>query len=169
MNSDEYFNIGARNFSVSTEGIVSGIRRFANENLQINLAISLNAADNRTRSSLMPVNRKFPLDELFEAVDYYISKTNRKVLFEYILLSGVNDSFKDRQNLAGLLQDRLHFLNLIPYNPTEKFAGPPESKLQNFKRQLEKCGLKVGIRRSFGREIKGACGQLARDLSEFSV
>ncbi len=166
LNNEKYFNIGARNMSVSTAGIVPGIKLFAEENIQVNLAISLNAADDQTRSSLMPVNRQYPLVELFHAIDYYIAKTNRKVMFEYILLKGINDGEKDIRKLVGLLRERMHFLNLIPYNPTERFISVSATRLQEFKHQLEKAGLNVGIRRSFGQKIKAACGQLACDSSK---
>ncbi len=161
FNATDKFNIGARNISISTAGLPGKIRRFAGENLQANLAISLHAADDRTRSSLMPINNKYPLAELFSAIDYYVEQTNRKVMYEYILLAGINDSDDAAVNLVELLQDRLHYLNLIPYHPTGEFTGVSPEKLHTFKEKLEEAGLNVGIRKSFGLDIKGACGQLA--------
>ena len=165
LNEEEGFNIGARNISISTAGLPDKIRRFGREDLQVNLAVSLHGAVDQTRSQLMPVNRKYPLGKLLEAVDDYIEMTNRKVMFEYILFKGVNDSRQDMENLQALLEGRLHYLNLIPYNPTGSLEGVSEEKLQEFKTGLKKRGLQVGIRRSFGQNIEGACGQLATEQS----
>ncbi|MGM0438832.1 MAG: 23S rRNA (adenine(2503)-C(2))-methyltransferase RlmN [Patescibacteria group bacterium] len=163
LNDENGFNIGARNISVSTAGIPEKIKAFANENLQINLAISLHAADDKTRSSLMPINKKYSLKELFKAIDYYTETTNRKVMYEYIPFSGLNDKKEDIDNLVKLLLNRMHFINIIPYNPTGSLTGVTEEKLQKFKNKLRQRGLNAGIRRSFGQDIKGACGQLATE------
>ena len=160
LNDEKGFNIGARNISISTAGIPEKIKKFADEDLQVNLAVSLHGADDEVRSSLMPVNKKYPLENLFEAVDYYIKKTNRKVMFEYIPFDGINNRKKDIDNLTDLLLNRMHFINIIPYNPTGNLEGVSEKELQYFKNKLRQRGLNAGIRRSFGRDIESACGQL---------
>ena len=161
LNDEDGFNIGSRNISVSTAGIPEKIKMFAKDKPQVNLVISLHGADSETRSRLMPINEKYPLEDLFEAVDFYTEKTNRKVMFEYIPFSGINDRKKDIDNLVDLLLDRLHFINVIPYNPTGFIDGVSEEELINFKNKLRQRGLNAGIRRSFGQDIEGACGQLA--------
>ncbi len=163
FNDEKTFNIGARNISVSTVGVVEGIKKLADADLQINLAVSLHAPTNELRSSLIPVNRKYPLEELFEAIDYYLEQTNRKVMFEYILLKDINDSKNDARRLANLMKGRLHFVNLINYNPTGEFQASSEEKKESFKKILENEGVKVGERQSFGEDIKGACGQLGKN------
>ncbi len=161
INHEDYFNLGARNISVSTSGIPEKIKRFADEGLQINLAISLHATDDSTRSKIMPINQTHPLKELFKAIDYYVEKTNRKVMFEYLLLDKINDTPEDAQRLANLLKHRLHFINLIRYNPTSSNFKPSSKKrVEEFKKILSKNNLNYGERDSMGVEIKGACGQL---------
>ncbi len=160
----ESFNIGARKISISTAGLPDKIKKFANEESQINLAISLHAADDKTRTKLMPINRKYPLKKLFSAVDYYIEKTNRKVMFEYILFDNINDRKSDVDKLTSLLGDRIHYINLMHYNPTNGLPGAPKKSLQNFRDKLEARGLNVGIRKSFGKEIEAGCGQLVTDI-----
>jgi len=119
LNTKEYFNISARSISVSTSGIIEGIEKFTNEGLQLNLAISLHAPNNKLREFLMPINKKYPLRQVLVAVDEYIKKTNRKVMFEYVLIDGVNDSDECAEELAKLMARKLYFLNLILYNPTD--------------------------------------------------
>lgn len=161
INHEDYFNLGARNISVSTSGIPEKIKRFADEGLQINLAISLHATDDSTRSKIMPINQTHPLKELFKAIDYYVEKTNRKVMFEYLLLDKINDTPEDARRLVDLLKHRLHFINLIRYNPTSSNFKPSSKKrVEEFKKILSKNNLNYGERDSMGVEIKGACGQL---------
>lgn len=160
LNSENGFKIGARNMSISTAGIPEKIKKFAREDLQVNLAISLHGADNKTRSSIMPINKKYPLEKLFQAVDYYTQKTNRQVMFEYLLLRDVNDSKNDARKLANLMNERLHFVNLIRYNETGDFKPAGQEKIEIFKGILENEGINFGQRYSFGEDIKGACGQL---------
>jgi len=162
LNSEDYFNIGARRLSVSTAGIPGRIRDFADFSLQVNLALSLHAAVPETRSQLMPINNRYPLREVISALDDYVATTNRKVMYEYIPLAGINDSPTDIKALVDLLSNRLHFLNLIPYNPTGELEGISSSRLHELNSELERAGLNVGIRRSYGSDIKAACGQLAR-------
>ncbi len=161
LNDEEGFNIGSRRISVSTAGLPDKIKRFAHDRPQVNLAVSLHAADNETRSQLMPINDRYPLEDLFNSIDEYIEITNRKVMFEYIPFEGINDKKSDIDNLVNLLSNRLHFINVIPYNPTGFISGVSEDELIDFKNNLRRRGLDAGIRRSFGQDIKGACGQLA--------
>lgn len=161
LNNPEYFNIGSRKISVSTSGIVEGIKKFALEKLQVNLSISLHAPNNLLRSKLMPVNRKYPLEKVLSAVDDYISKTKRKVMFEYLMIKGVNDSLSCAEELAVLMKKPLYMVNLIVYNPTGKFIPSDKKTIKRFKEYLEKEGVFTTQRYEFGRGIKAACGQLA--------
>lgn len=163
LNDREGFNLGARHISVSTVGIVEGIKKFAEEDLQVNLAISLHASDNLLRSKLIPLNDKYPIEKILAAVDDYIKKTKRRVMFEYLMIEGVNDNELQARNLAKLLKKPLYFINLISYNPTGHcdFKPSPGRKIKKFKEILEKAGVAVTQRHEFGKEIKGACGQLA--------
>lgn len=165
INQPSYFNIGGRHMSVSTSGIVAGIKRFAKESLQANLAISLHAPTDRQRSELMPINNKYPLEELLPAIDEYISQTNRRVMLEYMMIKGKNDSRKDGENLVKLLNrlenKRLCFINIIPYNPTGRFQASDEKTIKDFCSYLEKNDIAVTRRHRFGDQIDAACGQLA--------
>ena len=161
LNDKEGFNLGSRHFSISTVGIKEGIESLAQEKLQVNLAISLNAPDNKLRSKLMPINKKYPLEDIFEVVENYIKKTNRKVMFGYVMIKGVNDSDQCAQKLAKLMKKPLFFLNLIPYNPTGDFQPSNPQRIKKFKDILEKAGITVTQRYRLGRDIDAACGQLA--------
>ena len=161
FNSSDFFNIGARRISISTVGITEGIRKMAREKEEINLAISLHAPNNKLRSELIPVNKKYPLEKILEAVDYYISETNRKVMFEYLLIKEVNDSAREARELAEIMRKKLYLVNLIPYNPTGNFQPSKKEKIRKFKEFLEGRGVKVTQRHSLGGEIEAACGQLA--------
>jgi len=160
LNDKEGFNLGARHFSVSTVGIVEGIEKLAKEKLQINLAISLHAPNNELRSKLMPINKKYPIRKILNAIDDYIKNTRRRVMFEYIMINNLNDSEKHAKALAGLMKKPLYFVNLISYNPTGIFKPSLSSRIKEFKEILEKEGVIVTQRYRFGKEIKGACGQL---------
>lgn len=160
LNDKEGFNLGARNFSISTAGVIEGIDKLSEEDLQINLAISLHAPDNETRSKLMPINRKYSLESLLEAVSRYTGKTNRQVMFEYMLLRDVNDSGRHAEELAKIMKSHLYVVNLISYNPTGPFKPTSTKNIERFKEILEKRGVKVTRRYSFGSDIKSACGQL---------
>jgi len=163
LNSAEYFNIGSRKISVSTSGIVEGIEKFTNEDLQVNLSISLHAPNNELRSKLMPINKKYSLSSLIEAVDKYITKTNRKVMFEYLMIAGENDSLECAYELALLMKKPLYMVNLIVYNPTGKFKASDSKTIKNFKEYLEREGIFTTQRYEFGRGIKAACGQLVTE------
>ncbi len=170
LNNKAGFNIGARNISISTAGIVEGIKKFSQEGLQVNLAISLHAPDNDLRSSLMPINKKYPLEAVLEAVDNYIAKTNRQVFFEYLLIKDVNDSVAQAEALAKIFEEKpLYFLNLILYNPTGAFKPSPTAGVKKFKDTLSKLKVKFSQRYRFGEDIKAACGQFATGDKHFAT
>lgn len=162
LNDKDGFNLGIRHISISTCGIAPGIAKFADENLQVNLAISLHSANDKTRSKLMPINDTYPLTVLMKAVDNYIKKTNRKVMFEYLLIDGVNDQPEDANNLAKLMKNSLYHVNLIKYHDTGGELKPsPQAKRTKFFDTLKKLGVSATFRVSFGEDILAACGQLA--------
>ena len=163
LNDPEAFGLGARQLSLSTCGIVPGILRLAEEPLQLNLAISLHAARDELRSRLMPVNRTYPLAVLMKAVREYLAKTNRRVMFEYLMLRGVNDREQDARDLAQLLGPdfRLVQVNLLTYHPTQTFTASNRTQAEEFLRTLHELGVPATHRKSFGEEIDAACGQLA--------
>jgi 23S rRNA (adenine2503-C2)-methyltransferase len=160
LNNPETLNIGSRRMSVSTAGITEGVKRFAGEKFQINLAVSLHAANDNLRKDLMPIAKKYNLHEIFQAVDNYITKTGRRVMFEYLMLKEVNDSDKDAFELAKLMKKPLYMVNLIPYNPTGRFRASNRERVEKFKKILELAGVAVTVRLSFGADINAACGQL---------
>jgi len=161
LNEAEGYNLGARHFSISTCGVIPGIQQLAKEKLQINLAISLNAPTDELRSKLMPINKKYKLGKLFNAINDYVKRTNRLVMFEYLLIKNINDNPGLAKQLAKLLDSRLFLVNLIPYNPTGKFSPSDKKQIAAFKKVLETEGIKVTQRLSFGADIMAACGQLA--------
>ncbi len=161
LNDKNLIGLGARHISISTAGIVDGIKKLANENLQVNLAVSLHSPDDKLRSSLMPINKRYSTKRVLSAVDRYIEKTGRRVMFEYLMIRGVNDSPALAKKLASLMKRPLYLINLIPYNPTDKFKPSPPDAIKKFKAILEKEGAAVTQRHSFGQDIKAACGQLA--------
>lgn len=161
LNDKDGFNLGARHFSISTVGIVEGIEKLAEESLQINLAVSLHAPDDKLRSEIMPINKKYPIEKILEATKRYIEQTKRRVMFEYIMIKDVNDSDNDAQKLAHLLKDvPLSFVNLISYNPTGIFKPSLPKRIKRFREILEKEGISCTQRYRFGKDIKAACGQL---------
>ena len=165
FNGAEYLNIGMRHISVSTCGIIPGIEKFAKENIQANLAISLHAPTDEIRNKLMPINVAFPIKKLLAAVDFYIEKTNRKVMFEYLLIDGINDSDACAINLARLMKKKLYHVNLIKYHSTAApLRSSSQSRQTRFFDILKKAGVSCTFRRSFGEDIKAACGQLAGKL-----
>lgn len=161
LNSKEYFNIGARSISVSTCGIVEGIEKMAAEGLQLNLAISLHAPNDELRSYLMPINKKYSIKEILRSVDKFILKTKRKVMFEYVLIDGINDTEECAKELAELMRKKLYFVNLILYNPTGKFKASKSKQVEKFKKILKKEKINFVQRYRFGDDIKAACGQFA--------
>jgi len=163
LNDARGFNFGARRFTISTVGLVPMIRRFADEKRQVNLAISLHAADDALRLSMMPVNRKYPIDEVLEACRYYVEKTGRRISFEWALINGVNDTPAQAQLLARRLHGLLCHVNAIPLNPTKGFSGEATSRerSEKFKAALEAAGIPCTVRLRRGIDIQAGCGQLA--------
>ena len=163
LNSDLGLRIGARHITISTAGIPQGIRKLADYPKQFKLAVSLNAADDKTRSKLMPVNRKYGLDVLGEAIQYYVKKTHKRVTFEYVLVHGINDRPEDAQKLMRMLKYVPCKINLIPFNscPNRDYAAPSLEQVEAFAQVLYPHLPAVTIRRSRGSEIRAACGQLA--------
>lgn len=153
-------NLGQRRITISTCGLVPEILQFADLNTQINLAVSLHAPDNARRSQVMPINRRYPIEELLEACRVYTAKTNRRISFEYALMAGFNDAPHDAHMLAGLLKDMLCHVNLIPVNPVEGFQRPRSDEVKLFKEILERQGIPASIRKERGTDIEAACGQL---------
>ncbi|MDI3496062.1 MAG: rRNA (adenine2503-C2)-methyltransferase [Patescibacteria group bacterium] len=160
MNNPETMNIGARRLSVSTAGIISGIKRLAGEKIQINLAISLHAPTDSLRQKLMPVAGKNKIEDILRAVDNYIKKTGRRVMFEYVLIKAENDSEQNALTLAKLMAKPLYLVNLIPYNETGRYRASQPETIKKFKEILESKGVATTVRLSFGAEIEAACGQL---------
>jgi 23S rRNA (adenine2503-C2)-methyltransferase len=154
--------IGHRHITISTVGLVDKIDRFADEGLQVNLAISLHAPSDRVRDTFMPVNKKFDVSELMAACERYVAKTNRKVFFEYVMLDGVNDTPECANELAALMRGKLYHVNLIPYNttPDGPFAGTPDDHIWAFAAILDAAGVPTTVRHNMGRDISAACGQL---------
>ncbi|WP_411252693.1 23S rRNA (adenine(2503)-C(2))-methyltransferase RlmN [Neobacillus niacini] len=162
INHDKALMIGARHITVSTSGIVPKIYQFADENMQINFAISLHAPNTELRSRLMPINRAYKLDDLMKSVRYYIDKTGRRISFEYGLFGGVNDSVEHAEELASLLKGLKCHVNLIPVNyvPERDYVRTPKDKIFAFEKTLKNRGINVTIRREQGHDIDAACGQL---------
>ena len=155
-------NIGARHITISTCGIIPKIKEFMNENIQVNLAISLHAPNNEIRNKIMPVNKAYSIDDLMACLDLYISKTNRRVTIEYVMLNSVNDSILCAEELSNLLRGKNIYVNLIPYNETShiEFKKSDKNTILKFYDTLKKNGINVTIRREFGGNIDAACGQL---------
>lgn len=160
MNDKDGLNIGARHISISTVGITEGIERLSREKLQVNLAISLHAPSDELRSGIMPVNKKYPLAKVMAAVKKYANATKRRVMFEYIMISGINDGEKEARELSKIMRHRLFFVNLISYNPTGIFKPSKGETIKKFKDILSKNGVSVTQRYKFGVGIDAACGQL---------
>ena len=162
INSPYGIEIGARHITISTSGLVPMIKKYADENIQTNLAISLHAPNDELRSKLMKVNKAYPIKELMSAINEYIDKTNRRVTIEYLLLKDVNDSEKEANELAKLLKGKLVYVNLIPYNETShiEYKTSPNENVMKFYDILKKNNINVTVRMKFGDEIDAACGQL---------
>ncbi len=165
LNDPQGYNFGARRFTISTVGIVPMIARFAAEKRQVNLAISLHAADDTLRSSLLPINRKYPLQMLLAACRQYVEATGRRLTFEWALISDVNDSPAHARQLAGLLRGLLCHVNIIPLNPTHQYPGQASTRQRAdaFRAELEKAGIPCTVRTRRGIDIQAGCGQLASE------
>ena len=162
LNNPHGFAIGARHLTVSTCGLVEKIREYANEGIQINLAISLHAPSDKIRNKIMPISLKYPLDQLMDAVKYYEATAKRRVTFEYILLEDINDSIENAKELAKLIKGTTSYVNLIPYNPVGelKYKRTSGNRVHRFMDTLIKEGVNVTVRKEFGTDIDAACGQL---------
>lgn len=162
INSGKGIDIGSRHITISTCGIIPGIKKFMEEEGQVNLAISLHAPNDVLRSKLMPINKAYHLDELMKVVKEYIAKTNRRVTFEYIMLEDINDSEKEALELVKLLKGINCYVNLIPYNETENigFKRTKKWKILAFYDILKSNNINATIRKEFGSNVSAACGQL---------
>ncbi len=163
MNSPEGVDIGARRITVSTCGIVPGIKRFRELGSQVNLSVSLHAADDKLRNSLLPVNRKYPLEKLVEVCGEYVRAGGRKLTLEYVLIEGVNDSAEDAEKLSKMAGRLRAKVNLIPYSeiPGKRYTAPAPETVKTFRQTLAKNKRQVTVRESKGKDINAACGQLA--------
>ena len=168
LTEDGGLHISQRNLTVSTCGLVPKIYELAEEKLQMTLALSLHAPNDAKRQELMPIARKYSMDEVLEACRHYFDMTGRRITFEYSLVAGVNDSDEDARELSGKIRDINCHVNLIPVNPIKErsFERSTRQAVENFKIKLEKCGINVTIRREMGSDIDGACGQLRKSYME---
>ncbi len=162
ITSPKGINLGSRHITVSTCGLIPGINKFMNDFNQVNLAISLHAPNDKIRNQIMPISKVYKLKDLMNTIEKYVSKTNRRVTFEYIMLENVNDSIDCAKELAKLLKNITCYVNLIPYNETENIEFKRTKKMQilTFYDILKKNGINVTIRKEFGGKVDAACGQL---------
>jgi len=162
INSKEAFNIGARRITISTCGITPGIKRLSGEGLQIELSVSLHASDDRTRSRIMPINKRYPLESLLTACREYIKKTDRQITFEYVLIQGLNSDLQSSRELSKILKGLNCKVNLIPANFGSELGIEPPGKLEilMFRDCLLKAGIGVTLRKPRGQDIEASCGQL---------
>lgn len=162
INSPKGIDIGSRHITISTCGLIDGIRKFINEPGQVNLAISLHAPNDELRKQIMPIARANKLDDLMEVIKEYIEKTNRRVTFEYIMLNNINDGIEQANELAILLKGINCYVNLIPYNETENigYKRTKSNQILKFYDILKKNRINVTIRKEFGSKVDAACGQL---------
>ena len=168
VNNQKGLAIGARHITVSTCGLVEGIKKYAREGLQTNLAISLHAPNNELRNQLMKVNKAYPLEVLMEAVKEYEAIANRRVTYEYLLIQDVNDNKENAEELIKLIKGTMGYVNLIPYNETNKndYKRPSGNRIHAFLDWLIKGGVNATIRKEFGSDIDAACGQLKAKVEE---
>lgn len=168
LTNEDGLNISQRNVTVSTCGIVPGILKLAQEDLQITLALSLHAPDDNVRKTLMPIANRYSLKDILNACQDYFKKTGRRLTFEYSLVSGVNDNIQEAKALAALIKNQHGHVNLIPVNPIKErdYVQSNQKAINDFKNTLEKSGINVTIRREMGRDIGGACGQLRKSFIE---
>ena len=161
----EGVNIGMRNISLSTCGLVPKIDELAKRHLQLTLSVSLHAPDNKTRSGMMPVNDAFPLEQLIPACRRYQKETGRRISFEYSMVRGVNDSSEMAQKLANLIKGMGAHVNLIPINPVDgsPYSATDDANVHRFQKELEALGVNATVRRRLGTDISAACGQLRRE------
>ena len=162
LNLPDGFNLSARSMTISTAGLIPGIKRLSGEKMQVGLAISLHAPDNKLRDKLVPVNKKYPLEELIPACQEYFNRTGRRVSFEYALFNGVNDSLSQAKLLAELIQGMNCHVNLIAANSTanQTLRPSPRSQVLDFQQELKTRGINCTLRQSRGQDIDAGCGQL---------
>ena len=168
ISHEKGLNISQRNITVSTCGIVPRIRQFADEQLNVTLALSLHAPNDEKRRELMPIANRYHLDEVLDACRYYYERTGRRLTFEYSLVGGKNDAEEDARQLASLLKGLNCHVNLIPVNPIKErdYVQSGQKVIEAFKNKLEKYKINVTIRREMGRDIDGACGQLRKSYMD---
>lgn len=166
ITADDGLGMSPYRITLSTSGIVEGIKRLADDNVRFNLAISLHSAINATREKLMPINRAYPLPRLAEAIKYFVEKTGTRPTFEYLLLRGVNDSIDDAKALAVFCRQFPVKINIIEYNEVDNapYHHSPDANRDQFVRFLESKNIIVNVRRSKGKDIDAACGQLANKI-----
>ena len=171
ISHEKGLNISQRNLTVSTCGIVPGILQFAEEGLQVTLALSLHAPNDEVRKTLMPIANRYHLEDVLKACRVYFEKTGRRLTFEYSLVKGVNDNLKEAAALTGLLKDQHGHVNLIPVNPIKErdYVQSDRKAVEAFKKYLENHGINATVRREMGRDIGGACGQLRKSYMEGGV
>jgi len=165
VNNDKGLNIGARHITVSTSGLAHKIYEFADTDIQVNLAVSLHAPNNELRTSIMKINKAFPIEKLMKSIDYYLEKKNRRITYEYIMLRDVNDHKEEAVQLAKLIHNHRHlaYVNLIPYNTVDEHIDYQRSEstaIQAFYETLKERGINCGVRWENGADIDAACGQL---------
>jgi len=161
ISHDKGIAIGKRKITISTSGIVPAIKRFSDEGQRYKLAISLNAADDEMRTKVMPINKKYPLNELINAARYYAAKSRHRITFEYVMIDGLNDSINDALKLAKLISGLKCKINIIPYNSIDQSQRPPsEATINAFIRPFLNMNVVISVRRSKGVDIGAACGQL---------
>jgi 23S rRNA (adenine2503-C2)-methyltransferase len=167
LNDADGYNFGARRFTISTVGLVPQIRRFADEKRQVNLAISLHAAEDNDRLAIMPVNKRYKIADVIDACKYYVEQTGRRVTFEWALINGVNDTPEVARRLASRLRGLMCHVNAIPLNPTTGYSGTATDRQRAiiFKETLEQAGIPCTIRMRRGIDIQAGCGQLAGQSS----
>lgn len=163
LNHPKGLKLGARRFTISTVGLIPAIQRFTKENRQVNLAISLHAATDELRASMLPVNNRYPIADLISACNEYVDATHRRITFEWALIQNVNDTEEQANKLVELLKGMLCHVNVIPLNPTNKFTGrrSENNRVKNFQQILEDNGIPCTVRIRRGIDIQAGCGQLA--------
>ena len=162
------FGISARHITLSTVGIIPGIRRLADEGLPISLAVSIHAANDEKRTRLVPMNTRYPIEDLMEALHYYRSRSSRRISFEWAMMAGINDGAQDAMELAGLAKQVGAHVNLIPLNPTPAwdYPGSAPDVVREFRDHLSELGVNATIRANRGNQIAAACGQLRTQVSQ---
>ena len=166
VNHPDGLNIGMRHISLSTCGLIPGIRRLGELELQLTLSVSLHAPDSETRSRIMPVNRAYDVDALFEACHWYFQKTGRRISFEYAMIDGVNDQDWQADLIAKKVRGMPAHVNLIPLNDVRESPWKPSRRIPAFQKRLEEHGITATVRRSLGGDIDAACGQLRKRAAE---